>query len=125
MNHTIIYHGRYTLNFERLRAYEGHLQDFTRLTERTLDSPSSKVDGIAFGYMQDGDRFLAVRVNDVVLAKPIELDPRIHTDGKGFGPTPSQFGDKSAKKLLKDIIEANPKQEAELIQLYDVFFGSK
>jgi len=83
------------------------------------------VDGIAFGYMQDGDRFLAVRVKDVVLSKPIELHPNIHSGGKGFGPKPSQFGNKSAKKLLKDIIEANAKQEAELTQIYDEFFGSQ
>ena len=36
------------------------------------------------------------------------LIPERHTDGKGFSPSPSQFGDESAMHLLVDLIIANP-----------------
>lgn len=132
MRHTIIYHGRHGLNFDRLCAYNvrGHLHDFTRIDgegkERDLASPSRNVDGIVFGYMErtgegfpDNDRFFAVRVQDIVLENPIQLVPRRHTDGKWFAPKPSQFGDESARALLSDIIAANPAQRASLMEVYN------
>ena len=134
MIHTVLYHGRYNLNLDRLREYEGHLHDFKRLDEEgnewELESPSKNVKGIVFGYMEKGkeglpdtDRFFAVRVEDVVLRNPIRLEPDLHTDGKWFGPQPSQFEDESARKLLADIIEANPEQSTELMRIYNRFFG--
>ena len=121
MIHTIIYHGRYSSNFERLQTRKDRLNDFTRLDtegyEQPLDVPAENVDGIVFGYMQDRMEeldeepiFLVVRVNNTVLANPLKLNPELHTDGKGFGPVASQFGDGSAARLLRDIIEANPEQ---------------
>ena len=137
MRHTIIYHGRHGLNFDRLCAYNvrGHLHDFTRIDgegkERDLASPSRNVDGIVFGYMEKtgeelpgNDRFFAVRVQDIVLDNPVQLVPSRHTDGKWFAPRPSQFGDESARALLDDIIAANTAQQASLMEIYNQFFTS-
>jgi hypothetical protein len=130
MIHTILYHGRFSLNFDRLHELK---DDFTiRRPDGkgffTLDSPADKVDGIVFGYMEKSkrglgaDRFYAVKVEDVILDRPVRIDPKRHTDGKGFGPIPSQFGDDSASRLLADIVEENPGQEDELRAIYESTF---
>jgi hypothetical protein len=92
--------------------------------------PSDKVDGIVFGYMEKSGkgldrehRFFAVKVEDIVLQEPVQLIPNSHTDGKGFGPNPSLFGDRSARRLLSDIMAANPEQKAALTQIYKEHFG--
>jgi len=127
MKHTILYHGRFELNFDRLHRLK---DDFTiKRTEdkglATVASPSDKVDGIVFGYMEKSKRrFFAVKVEDVILSKPVRLVPDLHTDGKGFGPAASQFGDQSAKRLLEGIIAQNPGQEDELGQIYESHFGA-
>jgi hypothetical protein len=134
MTHTILYYGRYNQNFERLRKYEGPFRDFRVLDgkgrERQRQSPSKKVDGIVFGYMEKAkeglparERFFAVSVGDVVLEHPTVLKPDSHTDGKWFGPQPSQFGAESAKQLLTGIIEANTAQRTELLRIHHEFFG--
>jgi len=132
MLHTIIYHGRFTPNFERLRRDK---QDFLILgvdgKERfPVEPPSAKVDGIVFGYMEksklasDPKRgIFAVKVADIVLEHPIELKPRRHSDGKGYGPKDPLFGDQSAKRLLRDMIAKNPEQETELMAIYHKYFG--
>jgi hypothetical protein len=139
MRHTIIYQGRYSLNFDRLHDYQARerLPEFTRIDgqggEWDLDPPSRKVDGIIFGYMEKtgdeelsaSERFWAVRVQDIVLENPIRLVPRRHTDGKWFGPASSQFEDESARALLSDIIEANPAQRAALVKVYTRYFGDR
>src|SRR5262249_4029719 len=51
-----------------------------------------------------------VAVEDVVLQNLIKLDRSRHTDGKGFGPTASQFGDHAARVVLEDAIAANQSQ---------------
>jgi hypothetical protein len=130
MIHTILYHGRFSLNFDRLHELK---DDFTiRRPDGkgffTLDSPADKVDGIVFGYMEKSkrglgaDRFYAVKVEDVILDRPVRIDPKRHTDGKRFGPIPSQFGDDSASRLLADIVEENPGQEDELRAIYESTF---
>jgi len=135
MRHTIIYHGRYSLNFNRLLACKDKPSEFKRLDEENktleIDAPSRNVNGIVFGYMEkgkvqlpDGERFFAVRVEDVILDNPVKLERDVHTDGKGFGPISSQFGDESANRLLNDIIMANPQQKAALMKIYNRFFGS-
>ena len=117
MIHTILYYGRLDLNFQRLRKLGDDFKiarpgsrDFTEVA-----SPSGKVDGIVFGYMEKSHRglgnarFCAVKVDDVVLDTPVLLKPERHTHGKGFGPRASQFGDVSARNLLADIIQHNPR----------------
>lgn len=135
MRHTIIYHGRYSLNFDRLQACKDNPSEFKGLDEENntweIDVPSRKVNGIVFGYMEkgkvqlpDSERFFAVRVENIVLDNPVKLERDVHTDGKGFGPKSSQFGDESANRLLNDIIKANPLQKAALMNIYSRLFGS-
>ena len=136
MRHTIIYHGRYSLNFDRLQTCKDNPPDFKGLDEENntweIDAPSRNVNGIVFGYMEkgkaqlpDSERFFAIRVENVVLDNPVKLERDVHTDGKGFGPKSSQFGDESANRLLNDIIKANPQQKAALINIHNRFFSSK
>jgi hypothetical protein len=135
MVHTILYLGRYSLNFERLRSHTGAVATFVRHDESgaewPIEAPSLKVDGIVFGYMERGkeglhteDAFFAVAVGDIVLRNPIKLGRTRHTDGKGFGPSASQFGEASAQVLLEDIIQANPGQAAELQEIHRSFFSA-
>lgn len=135
MVHTIVYLGRYNLNFDRLRSHNGAVNDFIMLdgegTEKPAWKPSPKVDGIVFGYMEKGyegvpqkEAYYCEAVGDVVLEKPIMLIPDRHTDGKRYGPASSQFGDVSAKTLLRDTIEQNPNQASQLEEIQHEFFGS-
>jgi len=78
-----------------------------------VDERPSDVDGVFFGYLEcPGKTFAAVRAQygdtDVILKTPIPLHPPRHTEGKGFGPNPSRFGDDSAGHLLADMIAQNP-----------------
>ena len=134
MIHTILYLGRYRLNIGRLHEHTGSILTFKRLIEDGVflptAGPSDKVDGIVFGYMEKGyeglstkDAFHAVSVEDIVLDQTILLVPDRHTDGKWFGPSPSKFGDNSARALLRDIIAANPAKVAELKEVYQRYFG--
>jgi hypothetical protein len=131
--HTILYLGRFSLNIDRLREHRRAIRTFKRQNEKgvflTTVGPSDKVDGIVFGYMEKGyerlstkDAFYAVSVEDIVLDNPLLLVPDRHTDGKWFGPSPSQFGDESARALLRDIIAANLSKVAELQNTYKRFF---
>lgn len=132
MTHTILYLGRLGLNFKRLHDDKRNFRILRPDNKGllTVDRPSEKVNGIVFGYMEnsqqgldDEHRFSAVRVQDIVLKKPIQLVPRLHTDNKRFGPIASHFEDRSAKKLLSDIIAENPEQKGELIEIYNRYFG--
>ena len=133
MIHTIIYHGKFALlNWDRLHAQRDHLDDFQYVDQeghlRPLDPPSPKVDGLVFGFMEkpglDLDhRYFAVRVEDVVLDHEVQLVACLHTDRKGHGPKPTQFGDESARRLLEDMMEENPEQRALLTELRRRTFG--
>jgi len=123
MKHSIGYMGRFERSFASLRpgTREYFREDGTvgRVDERPAD-----VDGVFFGYMErQGKTFVAVRAQhgeiDVIVKNPVVLDPARHTDGKGFGPNPSRFGDESATRLLADLIAANPDRERELRQIED------
>ena len=131
MIHTILYLGRLDLDLERLHHSR---EDFKILRPDNkglspVDMPSRKVNGIVFGYMENSQKgldydhkFFAVKVGDVVLEKRVPLVRRLHTDGKGFGPRASLFGDESAQRLLRDIVQANPEQKTALMRIYDRFF---
>lgn len=84
-----------------------------------IPEPGRGVDGIQFGHVQDSSTFLAVRAmrgdEDVVFDTAVEIVPARHTDGKGFGPPPTTFGDESAKQLLTDALAANPSRATELV----------
>jgi hypothetical protein len=111
MVHSIGYLGRFERSFEHLAP---GTTEYLRVdgTIGKADERPANVDGVFFGYMQTDDDFVAVRAQyediDVVVTNPVRLVRRRHTDGKGFGPNPSRFGDKSASRLLADLIAANP-----------------
>ena len=121
MRHSIGYLGHYDRSFEDLhpepREYVREDGSLGRVNERPKD-----VNGVFFGYMEcRGKTFVAVRAQysnlDIILKKPVRLDPIRHTDGKGFGPNPSRFGDESAGRLLADMIAANPAIADQLRQI--------
>lgn len=118
MIHSIGYLGPYDPNIGRLASDSTQYLRYDN-TVGDIDEPSDNVDGVFFGYLEKpGREFFAVRARylDVVvnLDDPILLDPSRHTDGKNFGPQPSQFGDESATNLLRDMIAANPSHAASL-----------
>jgi len=117
-------------------GYLGHYDHFCNLTPHpreyhrhdgslgTVDDRPNRVNGIFFGYMErEGKTFVAVRAQhddidiDVVLQNAVPLDPSRHTDGKGFGPKPSLFGDDSAARLVSDMITTNPQCADKLLQI--------
>lgn len=118
MKHSIGYLGHLDRNFQNLRPAPRHyVRDDGSLGE-VADRPRD-IDGIFFGYLECSSKtFVAVRAqygdHDVILTTPVPLEPSRHTDGKGFGPNPSRFGDNSARHLLADMIAKNPEVAAEL-----------
>ncbi len=107
MQHTLLYLGRLEQNIATLSGGTSDYLDSDG-NRRPADRPSEKADGIHFGYMQRSDAFFAVRVGALVLRAPVLLEPGRHSDGKGFGPQASLFGDDSAARLLVDAAIANP-----------------
>jgi len=114
MEHTIIYMGNMARSFATLSETTSTYLDAGGIKKR-IDEPSPKADGLIFAYMERRPKlFFAVRVYDpvaketVVLREPVLLVTERHTDGKGFSPTPSRFGDDSALHLLVDMIVSNP-----------------
>src|SRR5258708_5227116 len=111
MNHALIYQGSYELNFSRLapgtRSYRS-----TDGVDRPLDLPPSGVDGIVIGYMErTGKKFSAVRIQfedrDIVLHKPVALEPMRHMGGRRFAAQPIALPDDLASVLLDDAIARN------------------
>ncbi len=111
MTHAIGYLGCFERDFSSIGPR------FTKYTNRegvkkAVDVRPSNVDGVWFAYMEGpGMEYFAVRAQygtrDIFLKTPVRLIPERHTDGKGFGPQQSRFGDESASRLLRDIIAAN------------------
>lgn len=118
MTHTILYYGNYELNHHMLTP-----ETTTRINasggQTSIKSPSKKVDGVVFGYMEEPSACYAVIVGKVVLRRPLKLIEDRHIDGKSFGPSASLFGDISARNLLDDIIASNPSQKNELTCYYE------
>jgi len=123
MKHSIGYLGHYDRSFADLRpGIRDHLREDGSVGH--VDERPPEVDGVFFGYMErQGKTFVAVRAQygelDVVVRHAVLLDRARHTDGKGFGPNPSRFGDDSASRLLADMIAANPDSAHELRQIVD------
>jgi hypothetical protein len=121
MIHAIGYLGPYDPNIGRLGLSSTQYVRYDG-TMGNIDEPPDNLDGVFFGYLEkSGREFYAVRARylDVLvnLEKPVLLEPTRHTDGKGFGPKPSQFEDTSAANLLRDMIADNPAQATALSQI--------
>ena len=121
MQHALVYHGSYELNFERLApgnasytATDGDL--------RPLAPVPGSVDGLVVGYMErTAKKFAAVRLrfedHDIVLQNPVMLDPMRHMGNRRFSPRPVVIQDDVASALVDDILTANPDQQTELALL--------
>ena len=123
MRHSIGYLGHYDRDFQGLHPGKC---DYVRAdgTLGKVDERPQNVDGAFFGYMEcQGKTFVAVRAQyaevEVILKTPVPLDRQRHTDGKGFGPKPSRFGDESAGHLLADMIAINPSMATQLQRIVD------
>lgn len=118
MKHSIAYHGPYS-NWRLLRKGATTYRRRNG-SEMPIPKPGRDVDGIQFGHVQDSSTgsFLVVRAmrgnDDVVFDGAVKIEPARHTDGKGFAPPPTTFGDESAKQLLTDALAANPSQAERL-----------
>ena len=121
MRHALMYHGGFERNYPELRAGASTFRGSDG-NEHPLQWPPEAA-GVRVGYMeQPGKNFVAARVldseGDVVLGEPVLLDPPRHMGyGKRFGAEPTLIQDDTARVLLEDVIEQNPKQRAELIAL--------
>lgn len=104
--HTLIYLGNFDLNFSPTGGWP---KTYTAGKDtKSVDSPSDKVDGISFGYMQkDADWFYLVNVASLRLREPVLLIPARHCGGKGFGPIASLIDDDAATSLIVDAIVGN------------------
>jgi len=110
--------GRYERSFSSLHA---GVSPYLRAdgTFGLVDGRPPDVDGVFFGFMEaTGRNFFAVRAQygefDIYVKTPVLLDRPRHTDGKGFVPQISRFGDKYAQQLLADLITKNPQQATDL-----------
>jgi hypothetical protein len=125
--HAIIYHGRFQLNYERLKADPDNFQIIKEDGSlRPVSPPSAKVTGLVFGNMERkgaprSQRFCIVKVQDIVLGTPVDLDLARHTGGKGLGPNGCQMEDEYARNLLEDLALANPVQKQGLLTLVERF----
>jgi hypothetical protein len=116
MKHALFYMGKFSLNFDELSAES---TEYVKPdgSKAPFGEPSVSTDGITFGYMEKpGHRCFAVKVGDVMLDVPVQLEPDRHSDGKNHGPQPAQFGDESARALLADTIRRNPAQAEDILR---------
>lgn len=122
MQHVIRYEGGFERNFGTMRSdisqYEG--SDGVR----HVAQPWPAADGVRFSFMEKpGKRFVAVRVqyqgDDVVLRRPVPLDPERHLGGKRFSARPLMIDDGPAGALFGDILESNREQRTELRAIRD------
>jgi hypothetical protein len=118
-----MYHGGFESNFSRLKPGATTFLGSDG-TERMMPEWPVEADGLRVGYMEKaGKRFVAVRVmtndKDLVLQNELLLDPPSHMGyGKRFGAEPTIIEDEVARQLLRDIIERNPGQRAELSAIW-------
>jgi len=121
MNHAYMYHGGFERNYHTLRAGATTYQTRTGVTVPVPEWPAD-VDGLRVAYMERrGKKFYAVRVQfedrDIVLRKPVVIDPMRHMGNRRFAAEPTVVDDDCASALLDDVIEQNPEQRVELALL--------
>ena len=121
MRHGYMYNGAFELNYPNLRPGTTTYKT-TDGDERPLPAWPEKVDGVRVGYLEkSGKKFFAVRVqygdHDIVLERPVYLDPLRHMNNRRFTPQPILVNDDEASSLLDDIIRENPERQPELALL--------
>lgn len=123
MQHAIRFEGGYERNFPKLRPaateYEGEDGSACPMPPWPDDAA-----GLRYGYMeQPGKRFVVVRVaygdEEVLLHRPVRLDPDRHLGGKRFSAQAIILADRSAGELLGDVLDANQDQQQALGSLRD------
>ena len=122
MRHVIRYEGGFERNFGTMRSDVGQYEGSDGV--RHVSAPWPAADGVRFSFMEKpGKRFVAVRVqyegDDVVLRRPVPLDPERHLGGKRFSAKPVMIDDGPAGALFGDILESNREQRAELRAMRD------
>jgi hypothetical protein len=121
-----MYHGGFERNFPNLKPGTANFQG-TDGSEHPLPEPPAKCDGMRISYMEKaGKKFAAVRVqhgkDDVILKKELLLDPARHMGyGKRFSAEPTEIADEFAAVILEDMMQQNPDQRRELVQLRSRF----
>ncbi len=121
MHHAYMYNGAFETNFSKLRPGTTTYVT-TEGKSRSLPTFSEAINGIRVGYMEkSGKKFYAVRVqydnHDIVLAKPVALNPLTHMGNRRFASDPTLVGDEEASALLDDIIRENPEKQPELAMM--------
>jgi hypothetical protein len=121
MQHAYMYQGAFERNYLALRPGATTYQ--TRAGTHTPIPPwPAEAGGLRVAYMERrGKKFYAVRVqfedHDIVLGKPIVIDPLRHMGNRRFAAEPTIVDDDCASALLDDLIEQNPEQSVELALL--------
>jgi hypothetical protein len=121
MNHALIYHGAFELNFDKL-GFGATQYLATDGSTRPLAPTPASVDGLVVGYMErSGKKFSAVRLRfenqDIVLRNAVPLDPMRHLGSRRFTARPIVLDDALVSALLDDVLAQNPEQQSELALL--------
>ena len=121
MQHAIRFEGGYERNFPKLRRGATEYEGEDGATCPMAPWPPAAA-GLRFGFMeQPGKRFVVVRVgygdDEVLLRRPVRLDPSRHMGGKRFSAEPVTLPDGPAGALLGDVLDANLDQQGELTAL--------
>ena len=117
MQHVVRYEGGFERNFGTMRSNIGQYEGSDGA--RHVSQPWPTADGVRFSFMEKpGKRFVAVRVQygdaEVILRRPVPLDPERHLGGKRFSAQPVMIDDGPAGALFGDILESNRDQRTEL-----------
>jgi len=121
MNHALVYHGSYEVNFPSLApGTTTYVPSSGKPLTVSIAQPT--VDGLVIGYMERaGKRFVAVRVRfedrDVILENPVVLERVRHLGGRRFSPRPTVVTDDLVSVIMDDVLAANPGREPELALL--------
>ena len=111
MVHTLVYFGWYSHGFRHFHAgqtrYWKKADSPDEPPAHSVVWPSSKFDGIRFGFFDGADKeFLLVSADEVVLAHPVLFVPCRHGVGAP-GPRHQKLDDNAAAAILVDMIVAN------------------
>ena len=121
MRHGYMYGGAYELNYDGLGTGIGTYRS-TSGEAHPLPVWPEDVDGLRVWYMEkSGKKFYAVRLqfegHDIVLSRPIAIDPLRHMNNRRFSAQPTLVKDGEVSALLDDVIRENPETQPELAMM--------